>query len=51
MGSSHNAFDGGIASSGGSTVYNSVNVLSNTILSGSTQIIRRIILEGGNNIF
>jgi hypothetical protein len=51
FGSSQNAFDGGTASSGGTAIYNSINVLSNTILSGSTTIIRRITLDGGNNIF
>ena len=46
-----NAFDGGNASSGGTAIYNSTNVLSNIIISGSTTIVRRIILDGGNNIF
>jgi len=50
-GFSQNAFDGGNASSGGTAIYNSTNVLSNIIISGSTTIVRRIILDGGNNIF
>lgn len=51
MSLSQNAFDGGTASSGGSTVYNSINVLSNTILSGLSPSVTRITLDGGNNTF
>jgi hypothetical protein len=51
MGTPQTAFDGGNASSGGATAYSSTNVLSNIILSGSSAIVRRIILDGGNNLF